>query len=156
MRLQAAENTTKFLEDQLQAAHQKLREQEERVRAFKERHPESGSTVQVLTVLRSELQKLEDALARQVTETSPDLGAGNTLPNKQVLLEQELHKLRALRDELRLRFIDNYPDVREVTQEIKEKEKVLADLKPNAPNSMYPGRDTHTQESSGCKRTGAA
>ena len=107
-------------------------------------------------MLRSELQKLEDAHARQVTETSPDLGAGNTLPNKQVLLEQELDKLRALRDELRLRFIDNYPDVREVTQEIKEKEKVFADLKSNAPNSMYPGRDTHTQESSGCKRTGAA
>jgi uncharacterized protein involved in exopolysaccharide biosynthesis len=91
MRLQAAENTTRFLEDQLQAAHQKLLEQEERVRVFKERHPESDSTVQVLTVLRSELQKLEDALtlARQATETNPDPGAGNTLPNKQVLLEQE-------------------------------------------------------------------
>ena len=121
MRLQAAENTTRFLEDQLQAAHQKLLEQEERVRVFKERHPESGSTVQVLTVLRSELQKLEDALAvaRQAAQTSPD--AKNMLPNKQVLLEQELDKLRALRDELRRRHTDNYPDVRALTDQGERK-----------------------------------
>jgi protein tyrosine kinase modulator len=138
MRLQAAENTTKFLEDQLQAAHHRLLEQEELVRIFKERHPESGSTVQVLTVLRSELQKLEDALAlaRQAAQTSPD--AENTLPHKQVLLEQELDKLRALRDEHRRRHTDNHPDVRAVTQEIKEKENVLDDLKSNAPDSISP------------------
>jgi polysaccharide biosynthesis transport protein len=140
MRLQAAENTTNFLGHQLQAAHQKLLEQEERVRVFKEQHPESGSNVQVLAVLRSELQKLEDALAlaRQATETSPDPGAGNMLPNKEVLLEQQLDKLRAFRDVLRGRDTDNHPDVRAVTQQINEKEKVLADLKSNAPNPMSP------------------
>jgi succinoglycan biosynthesis transport protein ExoP len=89
-------------------------------------------------VLRSKLKKLEYALAlaRQATETSPDPGAVNMPPNKQVLLQQELDKLRAFRDEQRGRHTDNYPDVRAVTQQIHEKEKVLADLKSNAPKSM--------------------
>jgi succinoglycan biosynthesis transport protein ExoP len=130
MRLQASENTTKFLEEQLQAAHQKLIEQEQAIRVFKEQHPQLGSNLQILNALRLELQNREAALkaARQLMAPSTEPTVGKVAPSKQSMLREELERLRAQRDEFRSRYKDSYPEVRTLTQQIDEKEKALAGL----------------------------
>ena len=137
MRLQASENTTKFLNEQLQSAHEKLMEQEEGIRVFKEQHPQVGSNLQILNGLRLELQNREDTLkaARQLTAPPSEPKGGKVAPPKQSILEQELERLRARRDELKFRYKDIYPEVRTLRQQIKEKEKALAELQSDPRNS---------------------
>jgi protein tyrosine kinase modulator len=127
MRLQASENTTRFLGEQLQSAHEKLIEQEQAIRVFKERHPQLGSNLEILNELRYQLQSREDTLkaARQLTPTSAEPKAGNA-PSKQSILQEELERLKVQRDELRPRYKDRYPEVRTLTEQIDEKDKALA------------------------------
>lgn len=67
LRQQKSEDTTKFLESQLETARQTLAEQEEKVRVFKDQHlgelpTQLGSNLQILSGLQSQLQNDEDAL----------------------------------------------------------------------------------------------
>src|SRR5579863_1391580 len=71
-RQQESEDTTSFLESQLEEARKTLAEQEEKVRMFKDQHPgalptEVQSNIQIMTSLQSQLQGEQDALnaARQ-------------------------------------------------------------------------------------------
>jgi polysaccharide biosynthesis transport protein len=143
MRLQESQDNTKFFRDQLETAHQNLVEQEERMRVFKDQHPQLGSNFQILAGLRSEMENREDALntAQQqyasLLEQSQALGpkTGDSTPIGLPALEQELEQLKAQRDDLRSRYTERYPEVRKLTEQIALKEKAVAAMKADAPTS---------------------
>ncbi|HXZ39899.1 MAG TPA: XrtA system polysaccharide chain length determinant [Terriglobales bacterium] len=151
VRQQQSEDTTKFLETQLEEARQNLSAQEEKIREFKGQHvgelpTQLGSNLQILSGLQSQLQAEEDALntAKQqhvYLETllnqyktlqgavrSPE-GAQMGLP----AIDQELDKLKSDLADLSSRYTERHPDVRKLKDQIAKTEKMrdqlLADLK---------------------------
>src|SRR3984957_15800013 len=155
VRQQQSEDTTQFLETQLEAARKTLADQEDRIRQFQAQHlgempGQLASNLQILTGLQSQLQSEEDSLnsARQqhvylqtladqyrAMVSSPKTADGSTsvgLP----ALDQELDKLKAQLADLRLRYTDRHPDVRKVKDQIAQTEQMrdqlLATLKTKA------------------------
>jgi polysaccharide chain length determinant protein (PEP-CTERM system associated) len=155
-RQQESEDTTKFLEQQLETARQNLAEQEEKVRVYKDQHlgelpSQLTSNVQILAGLQSQLQNEEDGLnadrqqnaylqsmleqsrALQRTATTK---SGDGAPVGVPALDQQLDKLKAQLADLSSHYTDRHPDVRKVKDEIarveKMREQALADLKSNA------------------------
>jgi polysaccharide biosynthesis transport protein len=152
VRQQQSEDTTKFLESQLEAARQTLSDQEQKIREFKGQHvgelpAQVGSNLQILAGLQSQLQTEEDALntARQQRVYLETLvnqyrslqgtpkGAGGTVATGLPAIDEELEKLRAQLADLSSHYTDRHPDVRKVKQQIADTEKtrarILADLK---------------------------
>ncbi|MGA2950498.1 MAG: hypothetical protein ABSD86_24425, partial [Candidatus Sulfotelmatobacter sp.] len=171
VRQQQSEDTTKFLETQLETARQTLSDQEEKIREFKGQHvgelpAQVGSNLQILAGLQSQLQAEEDALntakqQRVYLETlvnqyrslqgSPktESGAPVGLP----AVNEELDKLRAQLADLSSHYTDRHPDVRKVKEQIAKTEKMrdqlLAGLKAKAagaqaadPNAATTNPDT--------------
>jgi polysaccharide biosynthesis transport protein len=154
VRQQQSEDTTTFLEGQLETARKTLSEQEEKIREFKGQHvgelpAQVGSNLQILAGLQSQLKTEEDALntakqQRVYLETlvnqyrslqaSPksEGGAPVGLP----AVDQELDKLRAQLADLSAHYTDRHPDVRKVKEQIAKTEKmrdqILASLKAKA------------------------
>jgi len=151
VRQQQSEDTTKFLEDQLETARQNLAEQEEKIREFKGQHvnelpTQVGSNLQILNGLQSQLQTEQGALnaakQQQVylealireyrtlgrSPNSPD-GAQMGLP----AVNQELDKLKAQLADLTSRYKDQFPEVRKLKHRIAAMEKLrdqlMADVK---------------------------
>jgi polysaccharide chain length determinant protein (PEP-CTERM system associated) len=157
VRQQQSEDTTKFLESQLEAARQTLSDQEEKIRQFKGQHvgelpAQVGSNLQILAGLQSQLQTEEDALntakqQRVYLETLVNQyrslqgaprgeGAGGTATVGLPAIDQELDKLRTQLADLSSHYTDRHPDVRKVKEQIAETEKtrdrIMADLKAKA------------------------
>jgi len=154
VRQQESEDTTKFLESQLESARKTLSDQEEKIREFKGQHvgelpTQVGSNLQILAGLQSQLQTEEDALntARQqrvYLETlvnqyrslqgSPK-GHGGTSAGLPAV-DEELDKLRAQLADLSSHYTDRHPDVRKLKEQIakteKMREQIAADLKAKA------------------------
>jgi polysaccharide chain length determinant protein (PEP-CTERM system associated) len=156
VRQQQSEGTTKFLEDQMEAARKSLSEQEEKIREFKGQHvgelpTQLGSNLQILSGLQSQLQADNDALntAKQQHAylqtllsqyralqgpTKGPAGAPMGLP----AIDAELEKLRSQLADLGSRYTDQHPDVRKLKDQIAKTEKMrdqlIADLK-NKPQS---------------------
>ncbi|MGA8214124.1 MAG: XrtA system polysaccharide chain length determinant [Candidatus Sulfotelmatobacter sp.] len=154
VRQQQSEDTTKFLEGQLETARKTLSDQEEKIREFKGQHlgelpAQVGSNLQILAGMQSQLQTEEDALntanqQRVYLETlvnqyrslqgSPKTASGTTagLP----ALDEELEKLRAQLADLSSRYTDRHPDVRKLEEQIAKTERmrdqIAADLKAKA------------------------
>jgi succinoglycan biosynthesis transport protein ExoP len=154
VRQQQSEDTTKFLESQLETARKTLSDQEGKIREFKGQHvgelpAQVGSNLQILSGLQSQLQTEEDALnaakqQRVYLETlvnqyrslqgSPKTEGGATvgLP----ALDEELDKLRAQLADLSSHYTDRHPDVRKVKEQIAKTEKMrdqmIASLKAKA------------------------
>jgi polysaccharide biosynthesis transport protein len=146
VRQQQSEDTTKFLESQLETARKTLSDQEEKIREFKGEHvgqlpAQVGSNLQILAGLQSQLQAEEDSLntAKQQRvylqtlmsqyrslQGSPktDGGAPVGLP----ALDAELDKLRAQLADLSSHYTDRHPDVRKVKEEIARTEKMRAQI----------------------------
>jgi succinoglycan biosynthesis transport protein ExoP len=153
VRQQQSEDTTKFLESQLETARQALSDQEEKIREFKGQHvgelpAQVGSNLQILAGLQSQLQTEEDALntAKQQRvyletlvnqyrslQSTPTKTAGGTTAVGLPAIDQELDKLRAQLADLSSHYTDRHPDVRKLKQQIAETEKtrdgIIADLK---------------------------
>ena len=151
VRQQQSEDTTKFLESQLEAARKTLSDQEDKIRQFKAQHPgelpaQVGSNLQILAGLQSQLQTEEDALntAKQqrvyletlVNQYRSLQGSSKTAGSAPVGLpavNEELEKLRAQLADLRSHYTDRHPDVRKLKEQIAETEKtrdqIIADLK---------------------------
>jgi succinoglycan biosynthesis transport protein ExoP len=154
LRQQKSEDTTKFLEQQLETARQALAEQEEKVRVFKDQHlgelpTQLGSNLQILSGLQSQLQNEEDGLnadrqqnaylqsmleQSRVLQRTPKNGDGT--PVGIPALDQELDKLKAQLADLSSHYTDRHPDVRKLKDQIakteKMREQALADLKARA------------------------
>jgi succinoglycan biosynthesis transport protein ExoP len=132
VRQQESEETTKFLENQLEEARKPLADQERKVREFKDRHPgelpaQLGTNLQILGGLQSQLQKEEDALntAKQQSVYLQSLlgayeaqrGFGEDPESTGV---PSLGKLKAQLADLRSLYTDQHPDVRKLKQQIAE------------------------------------
>src|SRR5271157_4597850 len=146
VRQQQSEDTTKFLESQLETARKTLSDQEERIREFKGQHvgempAQVASNLQILTGLQNQLQNEEDALnsARQqhiYLQTLADQyhslqgapkssdGTSMGLP----AIDQELEKLKANLADLSSRYTDRHPDVRKLKDQIAKTEKMRDQL----------------------------
>jgi polysaccharide biosynthesis transport protein len=143
-RQQASEDTTKFIENELENARTTLAEQEGKVRDFEARHEgelpsQQASNLQILSGLQTQLQSEQDALnnAKQqgvyyesleqqykgltgVDEKSPT----TTLP----AIDQQLDALRSKLANLKSHYTDRYPDVQNLKNEIARTEKMRDDL----------------------------
>lgn len=146
-RQQQSENTTKFLESQLDEARQKLAEQEQRVRQFKDEHlgelpTQTQANLQILGGLQAQLQAQEDALNRarqqntylesmlgqyrslQKNMKSGDGTAAGGLP----AIDRELERLRAQLTDLSSRYTEKHPDIRKLKSQIARLEKTRQQL----------------------------
>jgi polysaccharide chain length determinant protein (PEP-CTERM system associated) len=145
-RQQASEDTTKFIESQLENARTTLAEQEAKVRDFEARHEgelptQQATNLQILSGLQAQLQNEQDALNnakqqgvyyealleqyRSLSNTSGTVdGHPTTLP----AIEQQLTTLRAQLTNLSSHYSDRYPDVQNLKREIAKTEKLRDDL----------------------------
>jgi succinoglycan biosynthesis transport protein ExoP len=151
VRQQQSEDTTKFLEGQLETARKTLSDQEEKIRQFKGQHvgelpAQVGSNLQILAGLQSQLQTEEDALntakqQRVYLETlmnqyrslqGSSKGEGGA-PVGLPAVNEELEKLKAQLADLSSHYTGRHPDVRKLKEQIAETEKtrdsIIADLK---------------------------
>jgi succinoglycan biosynthesis transport protein ExoP len=142
LRQQKSEDTTKFLESQLETARQALAEQEEKVRVFKSQHlgelpTQLGSNLQILSGLQSQLQNEEDALNTakqqnvylqsmldQSRSLQRSVKTSDGTPVGASGLEQELEKLKAQLADLSSHYTDRHPDVRKLKEQIAKTEKM--------------------------------
>jgi succinoglycan biosynthesis transport protein ExoP len=168
VRQQQSEDTTKFLEGQLETARQALADQEEKIREFKGQHvgelpAQVGSNLQILAGLQSQLQTEEDALntakqQRVYLETlvnqyrslqgTPKTASGAPTEGLPAI-DAQLDKLRAQLADLSSHYTDRHPDVRKLKQQIADTEatrdRIIADLK--AKKSAPPDPDAATTTS---------
>jgi len=150
-RQERSENTTQFLQDQLNQARETLAEQEARVRAFKDKHigelpSQTQSNLQILGGLQTQLQAQEDSLNRarqqntylesllsqyQNIERGTKTGEGG--PVGLAAVDKELDRLRAQLADLSSRYTDKHPDVRKTREQIanteRMRERIVADMK---------------------------
>jgi polysaccharide chain length determinant protein (PEP-CTERM system associated) len=167
VRQQQSQDTTQFLESQLEAARKTLADQEDRIRQFNAQHVgempgQLASNLQILQGLQSQLQNEEDALnaARQqhvylqtladqyrTLQGSSKGGEGTSagLP----ALDQELEKLKAQLADLSSHYTDRHPDVRKLKDQIARTEKMrdqlLSSLKTKGPESTTESADPTSQ-----------
>ncbi len=149
VRQQQSEDTTKFLENQMETARQTLAEQEEKIREFKASHvgelpTQLASNLQILGGLQNQLQGEEDALnsARQqhvYLQTLVDqyrAMQGGRMPDGAPLglttIDQQLDKLKAQLADLSSRYTDRHPDVRKLKDQIAATEKMRAQFVASA------------------------
>ncbi len=168
VRQQQSEDTTNFLESQLETARKTLSDQEAKIREFKGQHvgelpAQVGSNLQILSGLQSQLQTEEDALntakqQRVYLETlvnqyrtlqgSPKTEGG--APVGLPALDEELDKLRAQLADLSSHYTDRHPDVRKLKEQIAKTEKmrnqIAADLKTKALAAQADPNATDTAE----------
>lgn len=160
-RQRRSENTTEFLEQQLDQARQKLAEQEARVREFKDKHigelpTQTQGNLQILAGLQQELQAQEDALNRakqQNTYLESLLGQyraldrsgvkpGDSTPGGLAAIDKELDRLKAQLADLSSHYTDKHPDVRKTKEQIarteKMRERVQADMNSGTHSSEFP------------------
>ena len=141
-RQERSENTTKFLQTQLDQAREKLAEQEARVRAFKDKHigelpSQTQSNLQILGGLQTQLQAQEDSLSRarqqntylesllgQYRTFERGLKAGDGGPVGLGAVDKELDRLREQLADLSARYTDKHPDVRKIKEQIARAEKI--------------------------------
>jgi len=146
VRQQQSEDTTKFLEGQMETARKSLADQEDKIRQFKAQHlgelpGQLASTLQILSGLQSQLQNDEDGLnaARQqhvylqtladqyrALQTSSKSSDGTTvgLP----ALDQQLDRLKAQFADLSSHYTERHPDVRKLKEQIADTEKMRDQL----------------------------
>jgi polysaccharide chain length determinant protein (PEP-CTERM system associated) len=157
-RQEHSENTTKFLEDQLEQARAKLAEQEAKVRVFKDQHlgelpTQTQTNLQILTGLQSQVQANQDSLNRAKQQNTyleslinqyraMDRGskpgeAGG--PSGLAEIDKELDQLKAQLADLTSHYTDKHPDVRKTKEQIaqveKTRERIIAAMNSGANNS---------------------
>ncbi|QNI33478.1 hypothetical protein H7849_05890 [Alloacidobacterium dinghuense] len=151
VRQQQSEDTTKFLETQLENARQDLADQEEKIREFKGQHmgdlpSQQASNLQILSGFQQQLLNEQDALntaQQQKVYLQTSINQYRTLQTtgktadgtiaRLPAIEQELEKLKAQLADLSSRYTDSYPDIRNLKIQIAKTEKMrdalVADLR---------------------------
>jgi polysaccharide biosynthesis transport protein len=149
-RQERSENTTRFLQDQLDEARGKLAQQEARVREFKDKHigelpSQTQSNLQILGGLQNQLQNEEDSLNRakqqntymesllnQYRAVEHGTKSGGIGPAGLPAIDQELDRLKGQLADLSSRYTDKHPDVRKTKEQIarteKMRERIVADM----------------------------
>jgi polysaccharide biosynthesis transport protein len=152
VRQQQSENTTKFIETQLENARATLAGQEARVREFEGQHEgelpsQQTSNLQILSGLQAQIQNDQDALnaAKQqrvyfqtlIAQYRAIHGTSRTVdgtPTNLSALDTELDRLKAKLADLSSHYTDNYPDVQNLKDQIAKTERVRDDLVKNKGN----------------------
>jgi len=153
VRQHQSEDTTKFLEAQLETARASLSQQEDQIRDFKGAHSgempgQLASNLQILSGLQSQMRIEDDALnaARQQhvylqtladqyrsLQTSGHAGLPGSPNGGLPALDQELDKLKSQLADLKSRYTDQHPDVRKLKEQIaqteRNREQLLAAMK---------------------------
>ena len=169
VRQQQSEDTTQFLEGQLETARKALADQEEKIRQFKGQHvgelpTQVGSNLQILAGLQAQLQTEQDALNtakqqhvyletlvnqyRSLQSAPKDSGSAPSagLP----AIDAELEKLKEQLADLRSHYTDRHPDVRKLKQQIADTEAtrnhLISDLKAKKSASDEPDASTATSD----------
>lgn len=142
VRQEQSENTTEFLESQLEAARRTLSEQEQKIRDFKDQHlgelpGQLQSNLQILQGLQNQLQAEQDALngaKQQNVYLESLLGQYRSLqrtgktesgvPSGLPAIDQELERLRAQLADLSAHYTDRHPDVRKLKEQIAKTERM--------------------------------
>lgn len=145
VRQQESQDTTKFIESQLEDARQTLAEQEVRVREYQAKHQgtlpsQQTSNLQILSGLQAQLQNEQDALnnakqqktyyeslIQQYRSLSGTAGPHGDFSDSQEV-DKELETLRAKLANLSSRYKDQYPEVVSTKAEIAKMEKRRSDL----------------------------
>jgi polysaccharide biosynthesis transport protein len=157
VREQESRSTTNFIQDQLTSARASLEEQDAKVRAFEAAHEgelptQEATNLQVLSGLQAQLQNEQDALnaakqQRIYTQSLIDQyravqGTGRTAegaPTGLAGLDQQLDTLKSKLANLKTRYTDQYPEIREIEEEIanteKSREQLVTSLKQGAANA---------------------
>ena len=153
-RQQNSENTTNFLQDQLDQAREKLAQQEAKVRVFKDQHlgelpTQTQSNLQILVGLQNQVQANQDALNRakqqntyleslvnQYRAMDRSTKAGGDGPAGLADIDKQLDQLRAQLADLTSHYTDKYPDVRKTREQIARMEatrqRIVADMNSGA------------------------
>lgn len=147
-RQQQSEQTTQFLESQLEEVSQGLSDQERKVKDFKSRYlgelPEQvQSNVQILSGLQTRLQQEMDALSQarqqnvyleslgnQWHSLESDLSLGRSVAvQAPPALDEELDRLRAQLADLSSHYTEKHPDIRKLKEQITKTEKMKRDMR---------------------------
>jgi polysaccharide chain length determinant protein (PEP-CTERM system associated) len=156
-RQKRSENTTNFLEDQLDQARAKLAAQEAKLRVFKDQHlgelpTQTQSNLQILTGLQNQVQANQDSLNRakqqntyleslinQYRAMDRSSKPGESGPAGLAAIDKELDKLKAQLADLTSHYTDKHPDVRKTKEQIarteKMRERIVAEMNSPATNS---------------------
>jgi len=156
-RQERSENTTKFLQDQLDQARAKLAAQEAKLRVFKDQHlgelpTQTQSNLQILTGLQNQLQANQDSLNRakqqntyleslinQYRAMGSSSKPGETGPVGLAEIDKELDQLKAQLADLTSHYTDKHPDVRKTKEQIarteKMRERIVAEMDNPATSS---------------------
>jgi polysaccharide chain length determinant protein (PEP-CTERM system associated) len=144
-RQEESQGTTKFIEDQLEAARVELAQQEAKVKAFEGAHEgllpsQASSNLTILGGLQTQLQNEQDslnqskqqrvylqALIDQSRTARGSLKADGT-PTGLAEVDQQLAKLRGELVDLSSRYTDEYPDVIKLKEQIAKTEKVRKEI----------------------------
>ena len=136
------EDTTNFLESQLEGARKTLAEQEAKIREFKDQHPgelptQLQSNLAILGGVQSQLQNEEDALnaakhqdaylqslLSQYHSLQRSSKTGDGAPVALPALDQELDKLKSQLADLSSHYTERHPDVRKLKEQIAKTEKM--------------------------------
>jgi len=149
-RQKRSENTTNFLEDQLDQARAKLAAQEAKLRVFKDQHlgelpTQTQSNLQILTGLQSQLQANQDSLNRakqqntyleslinQYRAMGTGSKPGEAAPLGLTDIDKQLDQLKAQLADLTSHYTDKHPDVRKTKEQISRMEaaraRIVADM----------------------------
>lgn len=146
VRQQESQETTTFIESQLENARATLAEQEAKVREFEGAHvgelpSQQASNLQILSGLQSQLQNEQDTLNtakqqrvylqtlieqyRSLHGISPSADGS---PTGLAAIDQELDRLRAKLADLSTHYTDQYPAVENLKGQIAKTEKMRDDL----------------------------
>jgi polysaccharide chain length determinant protein (PEP-CTERM system associated) len=141
-RQQESEDTTKFIESQLENARTTLAEQEAKVRDFEGRHEgelpsQQATNLQILSGLQAQLQNEQDtlntakqqrvyfqALSEQYRALSGNSGTVEGAPATLPAINQQLEMLRSKLANLSSQYTDRYPDVQNLKTEIAQTERM--------------------------------
>jgi polysaccharide biosynthesis transport protein len=156
-RQKRSENTTSFLEDQLEQARANLAQQEAKVRVFKDQHlgelpTQTQSNLQILVGLQSQMQANEDSLNRAKQQNTylesllnqyRSLGDGSKSGDGGAVglaeIDKQLDQLKAQLTDLTSHYTDKHPDVRKTREQIaqleKTRDRIVAAINSGAGNS---------------------
>jgi len=171
-RQKRSENTTSFLEDQLEQARQNLAQQEAKMREFKDRHigelpTQTQSNLQILAGLQNQAQAAGDSLNRAkqqntylesllnqyrtLERTAAPTGEGGS--SELALIDKQLDQLRAQLTDLMAHYTEKHPDVRKTKEQIERVEKTREQIvaKMNSPSNA--GTDPAAATTNGPKST---
>ena len=146
VRQSQSEDTTKFIEKQLEDARATLSDQEAKVRQFQAGHmgalpSQQTSNLQILGGLQGQLQNEQDALnaakqqrvyyqslIEQYRNLHTNVRAADGTPTGLAEIEQDLDKLKSQLADLSSRYTDQYPEVKKLKAQIARTERMRQEI----------------------------